>query len=504
MQGIGEWAVQRAQLSGDKVAFVYGERSWTYGEFNDRTDRLANQLRGRFGVRRGDRVAAVVASSVECLEILFASAKLGAIFTPINVRLTAPEIGYVLADLGAELLFAHGQFSQVPDALTEPGVRVRDVVTLGDEYDTLLSDGSSVPVPSQVDRHDVAVIMYTSGTTGRPKGAMLTHENLRANAVAVTSAFGLRKSDVTITALPMFHMGGLGLHTLPFIYLGARNVILPSFDPTVVLELVAKERATQLLLVPTMWQAVTAVPDLERYDLSSLDCALISGAPAPMAVLEFFADLGIPIEEGFGMTECAPSVAKLDAEHVRTKAGSIGRSLFGIETRIVDDRDQDVPAGTVGELLVRGDNVFVGYWMRPEESAEALRGGWFHSGDLGWADEDGFITLVDRRKDMLISGGENVYTREVELAIAQMPQVRDVAVVGAAHAKWGETPVAFVVAKDGETLTEEEVIAFARQRLAGFKTPTSVCFLAALPTTATGKIQKNALRDRLSATMSDG
>lgn len=492
MRGIGDWATHRARLSGDKVAFVSGDRSWTYREFDDRTNRLANQLRDRFGVRRGDRVAAVVPSSVECLEILFATAKLGAIFTPINVRLAAPEITYVLSDLGAEVLFVHPAFAQA----RETGVQVRAVVALGDQYDELLADDAA-PVPSVSDRHDVAVIMYTSGTTGHPKGAMITHENLRANAAAVVSAFGLRSCDVTVTALPMFHIGGLGLYTLPFIYIGGRNVIMPSFDPVAVLDAVVAERATQLLLVPTMWQAVMGVPGLEGYDLSSLECALTSGAPAPAAVLEFLDRIGIPFREGFGMTECAPSVSVLDSEYVREKAGSIGRPLFGIETRLVDDLDRDVPVGTVGELLVRADNVFAGYWMRPEETAHAFRGGWFHTGDMGVADAEGFLTLVDRKKDMLITGGENVYSREIEVVISLMPQIRDVAVVGAAHEKWGETPVAFAVLNEGSSLTAEDVIAFTRRHLAGFKTPTRVEFLDALPTTVTGKIQKKALRDRL-------
>ncbi|MEU1209923.1 long-chain fatty acid--CoA ligase [Nocardia sp. NPDC005825] len=497
MQGIGDWAVQRAQRGGDRIAFVSGDRSWTYREFDDRTNRLANQLRDRFGIRRGDRIAAVVPTSVECLEILFATAKLGAIFTPINVRLTAAEIAYVLGDLGADLLFAHAAFPAAEAAAREPGARLRSIVGLGEEYAELLATADPAPVTPLARRDDVAVIMYTSGTTGRPKGAMITHENLRANAAAVVAAFGLRSTDVTVTALPMFHIGGLGLYTLPFIYLGARNVIMPSFDPVAVLDAVESERATQLLLVPTMWQAVMAVPDLERYDLSSLTCALTSGAPAPPQVLDFLARSGIPFREGFGMTECSPSVALLDSEYVRDKAGSIGRPLFGIETRIVDDQDRDVPVGTVGELLVRADNVFAGYWMRPQETARALRDGWFHSGDLGFADAEGFITLVDRKKDMLISGGENVYSREVELVIAAMPGVRDVAVIGAPHEKWGETPVACIVPDSAAAPTEQDVIAFARQRLAGFKTPTRVVFLDALPTTATGKIQKNVLRDRL-------
>jgi len=497
MQGIGDWAVKRALISGNDVAFVTGGKEWTYGEFNTRVDKLANTLQNTFHVRRGDRISAVVINSIECLEILFAAAKLGAIFTPINVRLTKREIAYILDDLGTELLFVHDMFTQAREAAAEPGVRVRNIVAIGPEYDALMDTAEATPVTPQANPDDVAVIMYTSGTTGRPKGAMLTHENLRANAAALTPSFGLSATDVTLTALPMFHIGGLGLHTLPFIYVGARNVILQAFVPAQVAEMIGKHKPTQLLLVPTMWEALMALPDIESIDWSSLNLAIISGAPASVPVLQFFNSLGVPLAEGFGMTECAPGIAMLAPEYVSKKAGSIGRALFDIDTRIVDEMDQDVPVGDVGELLVRGTNVFAGYWMRPQETAHALRGGWFHSGDMGRVDDDGFITLVDRKKDMLISGGENIYPREIELTLSEMPGVEAVSVVGATDPKWGETPVAFVIATGVPSLSEQEVIDFARERLAKFKTPTRVEFVDAFPLTATGKIQKNLLREQL-------
>lgn len=496
MQGLGDWSAKRAQISGDRTAFIAGDRSVTYGEFEDRVNRLADRLQSVHSLRKGDRVAAVMASSTECLEILFACAKLGVIFTPINVRLTAREIGYILADLGAEVLFHHAMFTQVTAALAEPQVRVRHRVIIGDDYEALVAAGDPTPVTAQAKADDVAVIMYTSGTTGRPKGAMLTHANMRANAVAVTSGLSLSRRDVTVTALPMFHIGGLGLHTLPFIHVGACNVILPGFDAAAVAELVRKHSATQLLLVPTMWQDLLALPDLGD-KLTSLELAIISGAPGPIPVIEALVEMGVPIQEGFGMTECAPTISMLDVEHVRTKAGSIGRPLFDIEVRIVDEQGQDVAVGQVGELLVRGDNVFVGYWMKPEETAEALQGGWFHTGDLSRYDDEGFITLVDRRKDMLISGGENVYSREVEDAILDLPGVGRAAVVGAPDERWGETPVAFVVADGSVQLTAADVIDHTAGRLAKFKVPTRVEFLDALPMTATGKVQKHALRDLL-------
>jgi fatty-acyl-CoA synthase len=246
--------------------------------------------------------------------------------------------------------------------------------------------------------------------------------------------------------------------------------------------------------VPAMWAALMRVPGFDSYDLSALELAGTGGAPCPLPVLEYFQGKGVPFQEGFGMTETAPSVTLLDADHVKEKNGSIGRALFHVETRIVDENDRDVPTDQVGELIVRGPNVFVGYWGLPEATAEAFRGGWFHTGDLGRMDAEGFITLVDRKKDMIISGGENVYPVEVEQVLYRHPAVREVAVVGVPHAKWGETPIAVVALKDGAQVTGEDLIGYARERLAHFKCPTRVEYVPELPRNATGKVLKTTLR----------
>jgi acyl-CoA synthetase (AMP-forming)/AMP-acid ligase II len=326
---------------------------------------------------------------------------------------------------------------------------------------------------------------------------MLTHDNHLWNVVNTLSyGRGLRGTDVTVTVAPMFHIGGLGVHTLPLLYVGGTNAVLPSFVPAQTLALMAQERATVQFMVPAMWAAIAAVPDFDSYDLSALELLITGGAPCPMTIIDFFQGKGLPFQEGFGMTETAPSVSVLMAEQVKEKAGSIGRPLFHVEARIVDEADREVPVGNVGELVVRGRNVFAGYWGLPEATAEAFRGGWFHTGDLGKADEAGFLTLVDRKKDMIITGGENVYPIEVEQVLYRADGVREVAVVGVPDQRWGETPVAVVALAEGAGRDPDGLIAYARERLAHFKCPTRVEFVDELPRNATGKVLKTVLRQR--------
>jgi fatty-acyl-CoA synthase len=360
-------------------------------------------------------------------------------------------------------------------------------------YEDLVGAASAATVAMDVDPRDVHGIMYTSGTTGRPKGAMLTHANAIANARhSMLQSRQPRPSDVTVTAAPMFHIGGLGVHSLPFVYVGAKNVIVPAFDPAGFVAAMAEHRATIEFLVPAMWAAITRLPNFDEHDLSSLDTCISGGAPTPLPVIEFFNDRGISFQEGFGMTETAPSVSVLDPDHIREKLGSIGQPLLGIDCKFVDEDDREVPTGEVGELVMRGPNIFAGYWMLPEATAEAFRGGWFHSGDLGKVDEDGYMTLVDRKKDMVITGGENVYPVEVEQVLVRHPAVREVAIFGLPDDRWGETVVA-AVALDSP-IEASELIAYARERLAHFKCPTRVEILDELPRNATGKVLKTNLR----------
>ncbi len=498
--GIGSWATRRAFLSGDRIALIDGDRRITYAEFDRRTDQLARALR-EFGVRSGDRVAVLMVNSVAFLETLLATAKIGAVFVPINFRLAAPEVSFLLADSGADVFVWSGHLSPLARAaLAGEGVRVRARVVVGGaptdgeaDFEQVLASGEPSPLGIAVAGSDVCCLMYTSGTTGRPKGAMLTHDNHLWNAINTLTGHRLRDTDRTVTVLPMFHVGAWA-HTLPLLYVGGTNVILPAFDPEKTLATMARERVTVQLLVPAMWAALMTVPGFESYDLSALEMALTGGAPCPMPVLEYFQGKGVPFQEGFGMTETAPSVSLLDADHVKEKNGSIGRALFHVETRIVDENDRDVPADQVGELIVRGPNVFAGYWGMPDATAEAFRGGWFHTGDMGRMDAEGFITLVDRKKDMIITGGENVYPIEVEQVLYRHHAIREVAVVGVPHERWGETPIAVVALKEGAQVTDDDLISYARERLAHFKCPTRVEYVPELPRNATGKVLKTTLR----------
>jgi fatty-acyl-CoA synthase len=500
--GIGDWATRRAFLSGDRIALIDGDTRLTYTEFDQRTDQLAQAFR-ESGVQQGDRVAGLMFNSSAFLETMFAAAKLGAVFVPINFRLAAPEVTYLLADSGAVAFVWSGGLSELARAaLAGEGVQVRArVVVNGDtadgeaDFELMLASGEPRALGVDVAGSDLCCLPYTSGTTGRPKGATLTHDNLLWNVInGLSAGRGLREGDRTVTVAPLFHMGGLGVHTLPLLYIGGTNAVLPSFDPAQSLATMAAERVTVQFLVPAMWAALMAVPGFDSYDLSSLELAVSGGAPCPMPVIEYFQGKGVPFQEGFGLTETAPGVTLLDADHVKEKSGSIGRSLFHVETRIVDEKDRDVATDQVGEVVVRGPNVFAGYWGKPEATAEAFRGGWFHTGDLGRMDAEGFITLVDRKKDMIITGGENVYPIEVEQVLYRHPAVREAAVVGVPHAKWGETPIAVVALEDGAQATDDELIGYARERLAHFKCPTRIEYVAELPRNATGKVLKTTLR----------
>nr|WP_280474847.1 AMP-binding protein [Nocardia farcinica] len=439
--------------------------------------------------------------------MLFGAANIGAIVVPVNFRLSSREVCYILADSGAIMLAVSDRFVDLAsDALAQGGHGVRRVVAESDgsvigDYpvttvDELLTKSRRGPDPS-IRAEDTCVIMYTSGTTGAPKGAMLTHANMRWNAFNMaTVGSGLSGSTVTIAVAPMFHIGALGLSVLPILYAGGTVITVRSFDPRRTLELMQRHRTTTQFMVPAMWAALAKVPDFDSYDVSSMQYVLCGGAPCPLPVIEFYQQRGWMFLEGFGMTEASPNTLLLDEESVVSHAGSVGRPFMHVDVRIVDIDDRDVAVGDVGELVLRGPNIFAGYWGKPEETAEATRGGWFHTGDLGRADADGFITLVDRKKDMIITGGENVYPIEVEQVLYRHPGVAEVAVVGVPDEKWGETVVAVVV-PDGDKVDEAELIDYARTHIAHFKCPRRVVFVEDLPYTATGKILKRTLRERL-------
>jgi fatty-acyl-CoA synthase len=495
-EGIGAWVARRAARSPDAVALVDGPTGarTSYAELDERVGARAGRLAG-LGVGHGDRVALLGENSPAYLEWLFAAARLGAITVPVNMRLAAPEVAYVLGDSGARVLVRSTTFAPLADAACAASSVPPVLVALGEAPD---GPGRREPEPAAGRGGEACVVMYTSGTTGAPKGAVLTHDNMLWNAVNMLSAGpGIASTDVTIAAAPLFHIGALGLSALPLLYAGGTVVVVPSFDPAGFLDLMATHAVTTQFLVPAMWAALTRVPGLDDRAFPALRFAISGGAPCPITVIERFLALGWTFTEGFGMTELSPSALFLDAADVVSHAGSVGRPFMHVDARLVDEAGADVGVGEVGELVLRGPTVFAGYWNRPAETAEALRGGWFHSGDLGVGDAQGFVTLVDRKKDMIITGGENVYPVEVEQVLHRHPGIADVAVVGVGDPQWGESVVAVVVPADpAAPPAADEVIAFARERIAGFKAPRRIEIVEELPRNATGKLLKRVLRER--------
>ncbi|WP_246281694.1 long-chain-fatty-acid--CoA ligase [Fodinicola acaciae] len=498
-----------ARVYGDNIAFSFADRQQTFAELDERVTKLASALAAQ-GVTRGDRVALLMRNRLEFPEALLAPLRLGAIAVPINFRLVAGEISYILADSGARALIVDAALATTAAAAKVDSLHAV-LVTDGGEgefgpdalpYEETVAAAPATPLDIDVPESDAAFIIYTSGTTGRPKGAVLTHFNLlMAHLIQGLATGGVdRKPGVSLLAVPMFHIAGLSL-SLSSMITGSRVVLYssPTFVPEQIVDLFEKERVTSCFFVPSQWAMICAVPGVRERDLA-LERISWGAAVAPPSVLQAMAETfpNAPAYCAFGQTEMSPTTCLLRREDAIEKMGSVGTPLPGIEVRIVDEFMKDVPRGEVGEIVYRGPTTMREYWNKPEATAEAFAGGWFHSGDLVRMDDDGFIWVVDRKKDMIISGGENIYCAEVEAAIDSHPDVADVSVVGRADQRWGQIPVAFVVARDpASPPTLEKLTDHLRERLASYKRPKDVIVVDALPRNASGKVQKFVLRERV-------
>jgi fatty-acyl-CoA synthase len=441
-------------------------------------------------VRRGDRVAFLGPNHPAYLEALFAAGRIGAVFVPLNTRLTTPELRHQIADSGSGLLVTvrSAQGAEFADA-----VEVLDAE--GEEYERMLAAAVPERRDELVGPDDLCLIMYTSGTTGRPKGAMLTHGNMTWNCVNVLVDVDVRSDEVTLVSAPLFHTAALNMTCLPTLLKSGTVVLESGFDPARTLELVERHRITCLFGVPAMYDAVAAEPGWASADLSSLRNLLCGGAPVPARTIRRYLDRGLAFVQGYGMTESSPGVLLLDRHDALTHAGTAGVPHFFTDVRLVDPVGEPVGVGEPGEVLVSGPHVTPGYWERPEESAAAFRDGhWFRSGDLATVDAEGYIQLVDRLKDMFISGGENVYPAEVEDALLEHPAVAECAVFGVPDEKWGEVGRAVVVLRPGAEASAEELTAHLDGRLARYKIPKSVLFAGSLPRSGAGKLLKGPLR----------
>ena len=499
---LGEQLAAAARKRPDHAALRAGGGGMTYVELDARASRVGNALADR-GVEPGDRVLLLAANSFEWVEAFFGICRLGAVAVPLNYRLVAAEVAGVVQDCEpAAAVVEASRVSLLADAgeigttLVFGGEAPRGM----DDYEVALAAVSDIRPPVEVCSDDLATICFTSGTTGRPKGAMLTHANLTLDALSVIAVLGLTGPDeVWAGGSPLFHIGGFGDLLLLLPNCGT-FLILPGghFDAAATVSLLERESVTGCSFVPTQWHEICALPGIKERPLArQLRRAGYSAAASTMGLLEALNDTFPDADRihAFGQTEMSPTTTILHGADAVRKIGSVGRPIPGVEARIVDDQMNDVRVGSVGEIVYRGPHVFAGYWDRPEENAAAFAGGWFHSGDLCRSDEEGYIYVIDRKKDMIISGGENIYSAEVENAIANHPEVREVAVVGIPHDLWGETPAAAIVAVNpAKPPTGEEIITHCRERLASFKKPTVVAILDELPHNASGKVLKPALR----------
>ncbi len=498
---IGEVLARWARRMPDKEAVVFQEKRLTYGELNERVNRLANGFLD-MGIQNGEKVAVLFMNNVELVECYLACWKIGAVVVAINFRLTGPEISYQVNQSDSKAFIYGRMFQETVNTITDQLPKVQHYICPGEigsgniiDYEELLTGKSPKDPDIFVSDDDPAFILYTSGTTGKPKGAVLTQKNLLMEVINFSIEAELRRGDRTVFAAPLFHVAAI-MQCFTLLFLGGTVVIMEQFDPEEMLKLIEVEKITVAQIIPVMWISILALPNVGGYDTSTLRTAISGAAVLLTEVLEKALKLfpGIGIYNIFGQTETTGGMTTLHPEDAFNKMGSVGQRMINSEARIVDDDDRDVPVGKVGEIIYKGPTVLKEYYKNPEGTAEAMKGGWFHSGDLVREDEDGYIYVVDRKKDMIISGGENIYPAELEEVLFAHPKILEVAVIGVPDPRWGENVKAVVVPEQGESLTQEEVIDYCKKHLASYKKPKTIEFIEALPRNAAGKVLKFELR----------
>ena len=504
--GLGAWPARRARMTPHRGAIVYEGRTITYGELSGRVTRLANALRS-MDVGRGDRVAYLGPNHPALAETLFASGLLGAIFVPLNTRLALPELEDQLNDAEPRVLLWAPAFAETVAALRDR-VRVRDYVAVGDgidgatdathgstSYNELLESGAETPIDEPVSLDDVCMVQYTSGTSGRSKGVLLSHGNITWNCYNMLVDVDVIADEVSLVSAPMFHTAALNQLFLPTFLKGGTSVLMPSFEAGRAFDLIAEHRVSWMFGVPTMFHAMSHSPRWADADLSSVRILMSGGAPLPEALIHTYGARGLLLLQGYGMTETSPGALFLRAAESADKIGSAGTPCFFTDVKVVRSDGNDVDAGEPGEVVMRGPNVTSGYWRLPAETAAAFTDDWFHSGDLAVVDDEGYVTIVDRLKDMFISGGENVYPVEIEKHLHENPAVADCAVIGVPDELWGEVGRAVIVLRPGASATPDAILERLTGKVANYKIPKSVVLVDAIPRTATGKLFRRHLRE---------
>ena len=496
---------ERARLTPEKTALVYiptGER-FTYRQMDDRATRCARLWMDVCGLRKGDRVGILANNRVEFLDAFCSAAKCGVIAVPLNTRYTPHELEYIVRDSGMQALLYEAEFTDTVLALRKQNA-LRSWIALdrpADASDLLYADSvaglSAAPLGMRCQPEDLLCLLYTSGTTGKPKGVMTPHRMVAWNAYNTAVSWQLLESDVSPIFTPLYHAGGLGAFLMPVWTMGGTIVLHRGFDTAEIWRTIEQERCTVVLGVPTIYKLLMEAHEFQKADLSHVRWFISGGAPLPLYIIEAYQKRGIVFKQGYGLSEVGVNCFAMTVEDSRRKAGSIGKPMMFTQARLVGGDGRDVAAGEIGELLLRGPHVCKGYWNNPQATSAALDAeGWFHTGDLARRDEEDFFYIAGRAKDMLISGGVNIYPAEIEAELLQHPAVQDAAVVGVPHPTWGEVGVAFVVLRPNHAATPEELAPFLAGRLARYKVPREFRFVASLPRTPYGKVLKQELREQ--------
>ena len=497
-----DWSAYHANVRPNKIAIrdLSINKELTYSELDIRSNKLAEWLQ-KNGVGKGDRVAILSQNCAEFFELEFACAKIGAIELPLNWRLTKPELEYILNDSTPTVLIYDSGFLDISLEL-QKDCQIKGSLQIDNEdpssqYEIALkeSNGKYEEVPTTHD--DLIMIMYTSGTTGHPKGAMINHRMQLYNCINLATPVFISPETVQLVVLPLFHTGGMNCYANPVLHAGGELILIREFDPGLALSILGNSdyKVSHFFAVPAPYQFMMNHPDFDKTDLSFLKIAGIGGAPCAEAILKTWSGRGVSMIQGWGMTETSPGGIGLDAADAERKIGSAGKPLMHTEVKVVDDDGNELPWGEVGELYIRGPNITPGYWNKPEATEDSFDGDWLKTGDAARFDDEGFVYIVDRWKDMYISGGENVYPAEVENVIYQLPQIAEAAVIGVPDERWGETGKVFISLKEGQSIEEKEIIEHCLKNLAKFKVPQSVEFIELLPRNATGKVLKRELRE---------
>ncbi|MBN1882276.1 MAG: long-chain fatty acid--CoA ligase [Deltaproteobacteria bacterium] len=503
---VGEWIIKRAERNPDGPFLQEeegGDRAFTNRQFNERVNRMADALLG-MGVKKGDRVATLLLNSSEFLEILFACGKIGAIIVTVNFRLAVPELSYILHNSRPRVVFYSSDFYEKVESLKSIRREIAAWIKHGGEEildDRSVSDltaGASIHEPpgvGDVIEYDPLLIMYTSGTTGDPKGAVLSHRAITFDAIHNLLNYGLNHTFKSLVSTPLFHIGSLAASTTPVVYAGGSLVLRHFFNASEMIKLIMHEKINYMFAVPVMYQMMTEAAEWPEADFSHVHYFFSGGAPMPVPLIKKYQnEKGVSFAQGYGMTEACQITAVPLADSIR-KAGSVGKEDFHTGLRIVDDDKRDVSPGDTGEVIIRGPNLFSGYWEKPEATEQAFTEGWFHTGDMGYRDEDGYIFLVGRKVEMIISSGENIYPMEVERAIQAQPEVAEAAAVGIPDTRRGEVVAAFVMLERGAVLTEEELVKRLAGMIASYKIPKKIFFVDDFPRNQGGKILKKVLKE---------